>query len=426
MKNFHVLIIGAAATIFFLSAPFGESSQRDMSGNSALLHARGIYSSFAGSGSEKISSTNRISSDEDVRVITAAGTGMVIEKRYDIAKKNAVYDALNNAIESILGLMSAPELISRNYQLLENNIFSNPLEYIKKYEIIQTEMIKEDIYSVKIEAIIDTDKLERDLDVIGLLLHRLGKPRLFIIVNSDDSVKAVRDKLSEVERILGEEFTKFGFDIVDVASSDIAPYRNRSLIVGDRHLSAVISLAGEYGADVAVVGSAEIIVANPTKKESSRINSIRVTIKLNAIMTDNGVLITEATAHADYPHSNIKTGAMRAVRKAVTKVSGTLMQDIINRWSTEVNAGRTINLTVNNIKGYAQFLNLKNSLSYLIRGFVNIRTRTYSGNIAELEVHARSTAVIIAKEIDGIIIDDMIIDVTDVSLNSLSISVDGK
>ncbi|MCH7619004.1 MAG: hypothetical protein IH880_04465, partial [Candidatus Marinimicrobia bacterium] len=131
-----------------------------MSGNSALLHARGIYSSFAGSGSEKISSTNRISSDEDVRVITAAGTGMVIEKRYDIAKKNAVYDALNNAIESILGLMSAPELISRNYQLLENNIFSNPLEYIKKYEIIQTEMIKEDIYSVKIEAIIDTDKLE--------------------------------------------------------------------------------------------------------------------------------------------------------------------------------------------------------------------------------------------------------------------------
>ncbi|MCH8288248.1 MAG: hypothetical protein IID12_03975 [Candidatus Marinimicrobia bacterium] len=397
-----------------------------MPGNSALLHARGIYSSFAGSGSGKKSSTNRISSDEDVRVITAAGTGMVIEKRYDIAKKNAVYDALNNAIENILELMSAPELISQNYQLLENNIFSNTLEYIKKYEIIQTEMIKEDIYSVKIEAIIDTDKLERDLDVIGLLLYRLGKPSLFIIVNSDDSVKAVRDELSEVERILGEEFTKFGFDIVDVASSDIAPYRNRSLIVGDRHFSAVISLAGEYGADVAIIGSAEIIVANPTKKGRSRINSIRVTIKLNAIMTDNGVLITEATAHADYPHSNIKTGVRRAVRKAVTKVSGALMQDIINRWSTEVNAGRTINLTVNNIRGYAQFLSLKNSLRYLIRGFVNIRTMNYGGNIAELEVQARSTAEKIAQEIDGIIIDDMMIDVTDVSLNSLSISIDGK
>ncbi len=426
MKNFSVLIIGAVATIFFLSTPFGESSQRNMPGNSAVLHARGIYFSFAGSGLEKKSSTYQISSEVDGRVITATGTGIVIEKRYDKAKKHAVSDALNNAIESMLELMSAPELISQNYQLLENNIFSNTLEYIKKYEIIQTEMIKEDIYSVKIEAIIDTDKLEHDLDVIGLLLHRLGKPSLFIIVNSDESEKAVRDELSEVERILGEEFTKFGFDLVDADSSDIAPYKNSSLIVDDRDLSAVISLAGEYGADVTIIGSAEIIVANPTKKERSRINSIRVTINLNAILTDNGVLITEATAHGDYPHNNIKTGATRAVRKAVSKISGTLMQNIMNRWSTEVNAGRTINLTVNDIKGYAQFLNLKNSLSYLIRGFVNIRTRTYSGNIAELEIHARSTAEIIAKEIDGIIIDDMIIDVTDVSLNSLSISIAGE
>ena len=87
MKNFQVLIIGAVATIFFLSVPFGESSRRDMPGNSALLHARGIYFSFAGSGSGKKSSPDRISSDVDGRVITATGTGMVIEKRYDIAKK---------------------------------------------------------------------------------------------------------------------------------------------------------------------------------------------------------------------------------------------------------------------------------------------------------------------------------------------------
>ena len=412
--------------MLFLPDPAGENGQWDLSGYSAILYAREINSSLSNSELEKKSSTNQNRSDVNGRVITATGTGIVIKKNYDRAKENAVSDALKNAIESMFELISAPELISQNYQLLEDNILSNRLDYVKKYEIIRTEMIKEDTYSVQIEAIIDTDKLEHDLDVFGLLLHRLGKPSLFILVNSGDSMKAAGDKLSEVERILKEEFTNFGFDLVDVNLSDIAPYKNRPLIESDGDLDSVISLAAVYGADVAIIGNAEKIVANPTKKERSGINSIRVTIDLRAIKTDSGVMIAEATADADYPHADIKTGSSRAIRKAAAKVSGTLKQSIIDRWSTEVNAGRTIYLTVNNIKGYAQFLNLKNSLGFFIHGFVNIRTRTYYGNIAELEVHARSTAEIIAGEIDGKIIDEMIIDVTDISLNSLSISLYGK
>ena len=426
LKFFPVLIISATAIMLFLSDPAGEKSQRDLSGYSAILYAREINSSLSNSELENKSSEDQNSSGFDGRVITATGTGIVKGKNYDDAKKFAVSDALKNAIESMFELISAPELISKNYQLLEDNILSNRLDYIKKYEIIRTEMIKEDTYSVQIEAIIDTDRLEHDLDVFGLLLHRLGKPSLFILVNSGDSMKAAGDKLSEVERVLKEEFTNFGFDLVNVNFSDITSYKNSPLIESDGDLDSVISLAGEYGADVAIIGSAEIIVSNPTKKGRSGINSIRVTIDLRAIKTDSGVMIAEATGDADYPHADIKTGSSRAIRKAAAKVSGILKQSIIDRWSTEVNAGRTINLTVNNIKGYAQFLNLKNSLGFFIDGFLNIRTRTYHGNIAELEVQARSTAELIAGEIDGKIIDEMIIDVNDVSLNSLSIFLYGK
>ena len=426
MKTFPALVISVVTPYLFLSTSFEENGQGDMLDYSTVLHAREINFSFVDSKLEKKSSTNQNTSSVNGRMITTTGTGFVIKKNYDRAKKHAVYDALKNAIESVFELISEPELISQNYQLLEDNILSNRLDYVKKYEIVRTEMIKEDIFFVKIEALIDTDKLEHDLEVFGLLLHRLGKPSLFILVNSGDSVKAVKDELSEVERILKEEFTKSGFDLVDADLSGITPYKNIPLIESDGNLDSVISLAGEYGADVAIIGSADIIVTNPAKKKRSRINSIRVTIDLKAIKTDSGVLIAEATAHADYPHTDIKTGSTRAIRKAVSKVSGILVQSIINRWSTEVNAGRTIKLTVNNIKGYAQFLNLKNSLGFFIHGFVNIRTRTYYGNIAELEVHARSTAEIIAGEIDGKIIDEMIIDVTDISLNSLSISLYGK
>ena len=150
--------------------------------------------------------------------------------------------------------------------------------------------------------------------------------------------------------------------------------------------------------------------------------NISVSIDLKAVKLDNGILLSESSASAVYPHPNMLIATERAIGKASVKVVKKLSDDLLSRWNTEVNFGRKVTLKVSNVTNLTQFNKIKNSLKYYLTGNVEVESRAFDGNRAEYNVTAQSTGYKMATELDGKKFEEFNIQILSSSLHTLTVA----
>ena len=362
--------------------------------------------------------------------ILVTGYGSIIDENIPGAKDEAIADALRGAIEQVMEPMVKGETISENNQLVEDNIFSKAIGYIHLYEIISSGITVDSHYFVTLNVLVDWKEIEDDLDAMGLLHNRLGKPRLMVLMNEFAPEFDSFGRIGLVENALIADFYKRGFEFVDISSEKDSTFADELKMARSGDSEVAVALGSEFGADLVIIGESELSIVEgtgpvrltPGGQESGAIKSVRADIRLRAVKTDNGVVMTEVTASAVYPHRNPIVGATRAVGKASTRVSEELAYILQNRWKTEVNAGRSVLLKVQNVHDFNNFTRLKSSLGNFIDGFLDLSGRSYDGISAEFELIVRSTPEKMAAELNGKSFEDFDIKVMALTMNSLTIS----
>ena len=112
----------------------------------------------------------------------------------------------------------------------------------------------------------------------------------------------------------------------------------------------------------------------------------------------------------------------KAIARASLKVVKKLSEDILSRWKTEVNAGRQVSLTVNNVTSFSQFNSVKNSLKYYLTGQVEVESRSFDGSRAEYIVAASTTGHEMASELEGKQFGEFNFEILDSSLHALTVA----
>ena len=149
---------------------------------------------------------------------TCAGEAQIEEANYAQARQSALKEAFCQALERSLEQILAPEVIEGNTQLINDQILSNPQEFVYRYRII-SEAVEQDIYRVEAEVEVNVTRLKNRLIQSGLIIT--PKRTLILIVeeqinNEKPKTAWINDSQpSEAEKLLTIQLNRWGYKVVE-------------------------------------------------------------------------------------------------------------------------------------------------------------------------------------------------------------------
>lgn len=364
------------------------------------------------------------------QVVKAEGMGAIVNNDKAIARDNAIEDALRKAVEQAVGTLVSSETMVENFQLLSDSIYTKTEGYIQKYKII-SEALAENIYKVNIEATVALGNLKNDLAAVGLLMARKHKPRIMIMIAEQNigqqylsfwwGHQASETNLSITESVLIEKLREKDFNVVDHEA------KARNIKIGKPYQAAnlddntAVSLGNQYDAEVVIVGKALAKLVGSVMGTSMK--SVQANMSARAIRTDNGAIIASANTHGAAVHIDEVTGGSEALKKASSDLASKLMDQIINTWGKEVSGTTMVQLTINGISSYQDFLKFKNVLQEQVRGVKGVYQRSISAGVAKIDLDIKGDSQSLADELTTKNSPDFSININSMSQNSLELTI---
>jgi hypothetical protein len=324
-----------------------------------------------------------------------------------IARENALNNAFRRAVEQAVGVLVESETLVKNFQLVNDRIYSKSEGYIKKYTITR-EKVEGDEFKIAIKALVSRVKIEKDLGEIGLLIKKAGKPRLMLLISEQN---VISDKPSYwwgggvnigiAENTIMEKLAGKGFSFVDrqvVVARARSKLKSISSAGPDINNDAALKLASMGEAEVVIIGQAVAKAGTPLM--GTTIRSCQATISVRALNADNGELLASAAASATAPHVDTVTGGSEAMKKASLEISDKLMSQILAKWEKRVSGIYMIKLTVSGLK-FDRVKEFRQFLKDQIDSIEEIYDRSYKDGVADLDIEISGSTGEIAEELSG-------------------------
>ena len=361
---------------------------------------------------------------QQITTITVEGIGAVVKGDLAIAKDNALNDALRKAVEQAVGTLVQAQTLVDKYQLISDEIYTKSQGYIKKYTIISERPdLNQGILKVTIQANVSIGDIRNDLNAIGLLIERKGKPRMMVIIDAKigGAESGYSANLSESETVIIQKFTEKGFNFVDEATVKKNMKRNMALqaIGGDDNAAASIGL--EYGAEVVIIGSAVAKLAGKGIA-GTEMKSIHASITARAIRADTGEIISSASEKGAIAHLDETAGGALAIKKAGEKLASSLIDQIIAKWSGEVGGQTTVQLTVSGID-FVSLNKFKTIIQSQVRGVLKLNQRSFTAGVAVIDVETKTNAQSMAEELAMKNFETFKVEIIGLSSNKIDIKV---
>ena len=369
---------------------------------------------------------------QEVQTITAEGVGVIIGGDRAIARDNAINDALRKAVEQAVGMMVSSETLVQNFQTLNDRIYIQTQGYVQDYRIL-SEKPGPDLHQVTVQAAVAMGNLQKDLQALGILLGQVGKPRIMVLIAEQNigkqyysywwgaQVRGEQADLTIAENTIMDHFREKGFDFVDPTAQSREIKVSPAFRVADLNDQAAITLGQQADAEVVIVGKA--LAKSVGTIAGTSMKSVQANISLRAIQTDNGRVLSSGTEHAAAVHIDEITAGTEALRKASVKISDKMIDDIIKNFQKRVAATTLVQLTVTGLSGHPDLLKLKNMIQSQVRGVEGIHERSFSGNVAKMEVDLKGNAQSFSEELSRKSFTEFVVKVVSSTWSTVEINV---
>jgi hypothetical protein len=144
-----------------------------------------------------------ISNSQDVILVKTKGVG--------IDRKDAIQDALRNAVSEGIGVSIKSQSQVENYILISDAISSSSKGYIKKYEIVGEAKLR-DQYEISILAEVTKSSLEADFSLLAKLI---GGVRFLTIIDPNVTDQKHIETLNKSIELIHQNISKKGSRYID-------------------------------------------------------------------------------------------------------------------------------------------------------------------------------------------------------------------
>jgi len=368
--------------------------------------------------------------------VTARGQAAIVNNDKAMARDKAIEDALRRAVEQVVGTMVTSETKTKDFQLLEDNIYTHSKGYVESYKIV-SEKVEDNVYIVDIQAEVSSGKIEGKLKAIGIAISRKGKPRVMFLIAEQNvgqetpsywwgTTASVSD-IGIVENTMINIFQKNGFTVIDrqAVSGKIKvkdAYRVASLTS-----DAAKSIANQTDAQIVIFGQAiaKSLGNQPigTSPDSPKYPTASANISVRALNTDNGEILATATGEHVYPHPSEISAGNNALKMAAEKVANQLIDGIMEKWNQELSGGQMVSIDITGIDDPSFLSEFKNFLTQQVRGVQGVQIRKFKKPDASLDIDYKGKGQDLGLELSGKKIGKSVLEVTDMQQNSVKIKV---
>jgi hypothetical protein len=122
-------------------------------------------------------------------------------------------------------------------------------------------------------------------------------------------------------------------------------------------------------------------------------------------------------------HIDEITAGTEALRKASVKISDKMIDDIIKNFQKRVAATTLVQLTVTGLSGHPDLLKLKDMIQSQVRGVEGIHERSFSGNVAKMEVDLKGNAQSFSEELSRKSFTEFVVKVVSSTWSTVEINV---
>lgn len=338
------------------------------------------------------------------------------------ARERALDNALRRAVEQAVGTMIESQTATDNYELLDDRIYSQARGFVKSYKILSEKTDADSgAVRIKVEAVVSTGKVTGELGALKLLQRRMKMPRVVVAVSEKTWDHAAwwwgREGVSEAETAVIRVLREKGFTVLDSRALKQAAGMLAEASGADGEPDSLIAAGRKAGAEVIIFGQAELQDEGAIR--GSALHSYAGHLTLRAVKADTGESLGTATGARKT--ANISgTGAMPEIyRGMATAATGSLVDEIAQKWSDELTGSRMVMLTVSGLDA-ATAEKLRGALAKNARGAAGVTLRAFSGSTAEYQVDFRGDAEDLARELPKAAVPGCALSITKQTQNTLA------
>ncbi len=353
-----------------------------------------------------------LANGEYVEVVGQASINRDLVQAREMAKNHA----FRNAIEQGLGVLVDSQTITRNYELIEDEIYTQARGYVAEYEILDRWQ-EGNIFYVEMAAVVKEDVLADDLEALDLIIHRAGDPRVMVVIPEEHARRIFHRYTTQeisgptAETKITQQLLEAGFRVVDQSQVDEVRETEEIRRAIEGEVDAELDLKAEFDADLLVTGEA---VSTYIGSQSS-FHSYRANLDVNVIHADTAEVVAANSVSATGADLSELSAAKDAFADAGDKMAEYLIEKIPE---AIVDSERSVELTITDIS-FSDLQDLQEVLNQ-IHLVDYVYTRDFSSNSARIDVDTSLSPMELANELTAS--DEFTLEIYGVSGNRVELS----
>jgi hypothetical protein len=362
------------------------------------------------------------------------GTGVVYRDNVAKARDDAIEQGLWNAVEEAVGILISPASVLSHFQLLNDRVYSQPEQFIHEYKVL-TESKSGRYYRVIVRTTLLMNILKDKLQNIGILMTDRELPTIVFLLSEQNvgETSALyswgQDPLARLPLAVEDALSRFirdkGFVIVNpgnvlVDDRDLEP----ELMAHQLADETAIRLAQQTGADVVVTG--EAVARYSGNVLGTDMKSVEAKLSARALRVDNGMVVGIFDASGAAVHANEMVAGTEALTLAAANMGEDLTRQIAANWGRETRQTVLVELVVQGIREYVDFVKFRRILKNEIRGIKNVYLRGIKAGEAKMDVDLQGDTRSLADELMLKTFEGFGVNIFEVSQNTISLEFIGK
>ena len=334
--------------------------------------------------------------DQEVVVDGVADAGTVGAAK---ARTAAIQDALKQAVAQTFGTYIESTFSVKQKETLKNEkaeFLSKVEEQVKtttkglvsRYNVL-SESQDGKLYRVKVKARVRMGPLKDALAKLRALLSEVGNPKVMVLTGEKYTDQFNKTTwitrptiLTEIEKVLISR----DFEMVDKSHTPDKTKLNEAL--GDAQKAALV--ARKFGADVAIVGSAEVKHTAYNEMGNS-MYYVSAVLNIRAVNVSTGKVMTSAETVGRGVGANEDLARVKAVRRGAPKLTRQLLESLVSAWEKEAANGKRFRVSVSNVTHYRKvarpFLKFMKKLDKIAK----VKEVSFKGDVLLLDVYFKGS-----------------------------------
>ncbi|MDP2646280.1 MAG: hypothetical protein Q8P24_15185, partial [Desulfobacterales bacterium] len=295
------------------------------------------------------------------------------------AKTRAIEEALRKAVEQGLGVFISSESLVKNYQVIEDKMFSNSQGYVKSYDVVSEKQLG-NRYRVSISAVVSLEIIKKDLMALAILRQQIHNPRLMIVIGTrqgevDDAARSARVSLEK-------RFAENHFDLIDPATSQKLHNNTKLLLDVTKETVVAAKIGLEHHAEVVLTG---VISSEQKGKTNAGFDAASSNLILRVIDPTTAKIFASTQESAGSVGSSASEALSGSGSKTGEKAAAYASKEIIKWWQELKSSGVAYKITLKNILEYPVAMIFEDGVKE-IDNIVSLNERVFGGGFLECDV----------------------------------------